>query len=681
MSINLFLHAMRRVLAFAFVIAFPELALAAGIIAGARTATGVTTGPDGHEVVSIAPPVAGISHNIYQQFNVGRAGADLDNTGKAARLIVNEVAGNAPSLIEGKITVLGPRASLVIANPNGITVNGARFVNTGNVALSSGAVSLLDFPTGPGDMQRNVVLDTNRGSIVIGPDGLSGAMISLELIAATVRIGGPVVNENTGEGGRLRVVSGTSRAEINGAVSPTDNLTLWIAYSGGGANPGAIAIDITPLGSLQAGRIELVVTDKGAGVRHAGQAYASSGAFTLSASGDVRIEGGKLAAAGDLALDVGGPLLLTGAELAAGGSIGLAAASFRQDSASLVHASHALRIAVPGDFVNEGTLIGVRAAAGGNAHDAAVSLHAGGDFLNTSVSPSAPAVIHGSEGDVLIQAGGELRNRHARIVANGSLDLLAAGDVINEVTKDGGMAEGGDNALRTDHESSDRRWLVLRKRSAGFDIDYGALTMPEQSSYLVAQNGMVVRGANIRLLGGELIVNGGPLDLQADTRILLQAAFTGSAHYQRTCTIVCSSDASSTVQAHGGLVSASGDISMKAGVEILNAGGRVLSLGALLVDAPRVVARGVPGYTALERDGGLKSWFGDNWAQIYASDVGGSYTALGRLVVNGKLYLDGGSAEGARATEASDGTVLVRSPRRDPVMLGNHLGLTSWLWQ
>lgn len=681
MRVNLFFAATCRSAVFALAIGFSAMAQAAGIIAGARSATSVTSGPDGREVVSIAPPVAGVSHNVYQQFNVGRAGADLDNTGKGARLIVNEVAGNAPSLIEGKITVLGPRASLVIANTNGITVNGARFVNTGNVALTTGAVSLLDFRTGPDDIQRNVVLDTRQGSIVIGPDGLSGAMISLELIAARVRIDGPVINENTGEGGRLRIVSGASRAEIDSAVSPTDNLTPWIAYSGGGANPGATAIDITPLGSLQAGRIELIATDQGAGVRHAGQAYASSGAFTLLSSGDLQVAGGKLGAAGDLALDVGGQLLLTGAELTAGSNIRLAGSAFNQDSTSLVHATQALRIDVQGDFRNEGTLIGTRADAAATTRDAAVSLHAGGNFLNASMSPSMPALIYGSDGDVLIQAGGELRNRHARIVANGRLDLLAAGDVVNEVTKDGGMAEGGDNALRTNYESSDRRWLLLKKRRAGFDIDYGALSMPEQGAYLEAQSGMAVRGANIKLLGGEVIVNGGPLDLQADKRILLQAAFTGSAHYERTCMVFCNAEASSTVQAHGGLVSASGDIRMQAGEEIVNAGGRVLTLSNLAIESPRVVARGVPGYTALERQRGLKSWFGDNWAQIYASDVGGSYTALGRLTVGGTLFIEGGVMESAGGAEVSGGTVLVRSPKRDPVMLKNHVGLSSWLWQ
>ena len=104
-------------------------------------------------------------------------------------------------------------------------------------------------------------------------------------------------------------------------------------------------------------------------------------------------------------------------------------------------------------------------------------------------------------------------------------------------------------------------------------------------------------------------------------------------------------------------------------------------MNKLVIDAPRVVARGVPGYTVLERQRGLKSWFGDNWAQIYASDIGGSYTARGRLTVDGALFIDGGAADGALGAEARDGMVLVRSPRRDPVLLKNHLGLSSWLWQ
>lgn len=101
----------------------------------------------------------------------------------------------------------------------------------------------------------------------------------------------------------------------------------------------------------------------------------------------------------------------------------------------------------------------------------------------------------------------------------------------------------------------------------------------------------------------------------------------------------------------------------------------------LVVDAPRVVARGVPGYTTLERQRGLKSWFGDRWAQVHASDIGGSYTARNRLTVDGALFVDSGAADGALGVEARDGVMLVRAPRRDPVMPKNHVGLSSWLWQ
>jgi filamentous hemagglutinin family protein len=833
-------------LAFALLLAWPGLAAAAGIVAGDRTSTTVATGPNGHQVVSIALPVSGVSHNAYRQFDVSRAGADLNNAGVSARLIVNEVEGSAPSRIEGPLAVLGPRASLVIANPNGITVNGGRFVNTGNVALTTGQVSFLDFPIAPDESQRNVVLDTSRGKIEIGPEGLSGAMISLELIAADIRVHGPLVNENAGEGGRLRMVAGASRAEINSAVSPTDNLTPWISYAGGDARPGATAIDITPLGSLQAGRIEIIVTDQGAGVRHAGTAYASGDAFTLLASGELKADGGSIRSAGDLVIDsaaihvsasergvsdwrsdrhmdlrsadisladaallgggnigmgmpggsasgisilrsqvdagaglsilggatpvmldastlhaagtlelrggaltaqrstvssglemlldvsgaaaieasvlngggdvtvragslalrpgstadgslarsglsssgdlrvqTAGTVLLSGADLLADGNVRIAPSAFSQESQSQVYARRALLMEAQGDLVNAGgVLMGGKADPGDPALNAAVTLHAGGNFLNASPSASAPSLVYGSDGDVLVQAGGELRNRHARIIAGGRLDLRATGDVINEISKEGGLAEGVEAAVRRDYESSDRRWLVLRKRRAGFDIDYGAVVMPEQPAYLAAETGMTIRGADIRSLGGEIIVNSGSLDMQADSRILLQAVFSGSAHYERNCLIVCGSEGSSTVQTQGGLLSAAGNVSLKAGDEIQNIGGRVLALGDLEIAAPRVVARGVMGYSAISRERGLKSWFGDSWAQIYASDIGDSYSAAGgRLRLSGRLYVDGGSAEGARTTEISDGTEVIRPPRRDPVMLTNHLGLTSWLWQ
>ena len=41
-----------------------------------------------------------------------------------ARLILNEVTSTNPSFLQAPIAVVGPRAHFILANPNGITVDG-----------------------------------------------------------------------------------------------------------------------------------------------------------------------------------------------------------------------------------------------------------------------------------------------------------------------------------------------------------------------------------------------------------------------------------------------------------------------------------------------------------------------------------------------------------------------------
>jgi filamentous hemagglutinin family protein len=123
---------------------------AAGIVADGGTATSVTSNASGRQNVTLAPSVSGVSNNTYNSFNVGAAGADLNNVGVNARTIVNQVTSTSPSVISGDITVLGSRANVVLANPNGITINGGSFVNTGRVALSTGQVSFDDVTIAPG---------------------------------------------------------------------------------------------------------------------------------------------------------------------------------------------------------------------------------------------------------------------------------------------------------------------------------------------------------------------------------------------------------------------------------------------------------------------------------------------------------------------------------------------------
>lgn len=277
-----------------------SIAYAAGIVVDGGTATTVSTSGT-RQTVNIAPAVSGVSHNTYTQFNVGPGGAALNNVGVNARNIVNQVTSTNPSLIQGDITVLGSRANVIIANPNGITVNGGSFVNTGNVALTTGQVSFNDITLSPGNVQRNIVLNTSQGQIVIGPNGLSGAILDLELIAKQITVNGPVLNTVSNSAARIRTVAGASHSEVDGSVSPTDLISTWIGHTATGtSNPGATALDITALGSLTAGRVELVITEQGAGVKHAGSIYANVGDFTIAGNGDLHVTGGRIQAANDI---------------------------------------------------------------------------------------------------------------------------------------------------------------------------------------------------------------------------------------------------------------------------------------------------------------------------------------------------------------------------------------------
>ena len=95
------------------------------------------------------------------------------------------------------------------------------------------------------------------------------------------------------------------------------------------------------------------------------------------------------------------------------------------------------------------------------------------------------------------------------------------------------------------------------------------------------------------------------------------------------------------------------------------------------LQAPQIIARSRPVHTVILRDKGLKALLGDTWAQVYATDQGGSFTAQqGRLILQGAARQEGGSFQ---AQDGVDGAIeVIRLPQRDPVRLENHLGLLRW---
>lgn len=766
--------------------------VAAGVVADGGTKTSVSVGATGRVTVGIAPAIAGVSHNTFRDFNVSATGVELDNRSASARNIIAQVTGTGPSVLAGPLSVLGSRANVIVANPNGVSVNGLSVSGIGNLALTTGQVSFNNFTTANGQLQRNVVLTTGQGSIDIGPSGLTGALLNLELIARHIRVNGAVANLYDDPKAKVRLIAGSSRAEIDSSISPTDNLTPWIAYTGSSAPAGpGIAIDITAAGSLASGRIELLVTNRGAGVRHAGAAMASAGDFVVAGSGDLQFSSGTIQARRDVLvatdrvtgdgrvgagrnvhvtsdkvalirshltagteepgsivigsrgqahsvpvslaesildaqggigiLDAGAGAILAGTKATATGNVLVDTRDLTMQAASIQSSGAAVEIDAVGAYVqhdssvlaatdariragavairstdaqsiivartggvlvksrsgvsNTGGLIqGKSRIAGEMLSTGAVAVRAAGDVLNQS-TPTYLSILFGTDDDVDVAAGGNIVNRYGRMLSNGYLRLLADGDVTNEVTHQAGLGSGHAQTW----SGTERRWLVLSKRSAGLEVDYGRIDRPDQIAYLLSDKGTTISGRNVTNYGGEIYANDGAIRIAAIDTFRTEGVATGSAHYARSCLFVCRTSASSTTGVTGGLLSAGSDIDIRAGRRAVNAGGRVLALGNLTVTAPVTYASGITGYTAIARDRGFKAFFGDSWSRLYAQDVGGSWMASGRTRINGDAVTHGGSFDGE--VDITGQSTVDRARQRDPVAIENHLGLTSWVWQ
>lgn len=664
-------------------IALAGAAYAAPIVPDGGTATAVTSGAGGRQIVSIAPAIGGVSNNTYSSFNVSKAGADLNNVGINARTIVNQVTSTNPSLIQGNINVLGPRANVILANPNGVTVDGGSFTNTGHVVLSTGQVGFTDLTLAPGVVQRNIVLTTDRGAITIGPGGLSGTLVNLDLVAKQLSINGPVTNDFTSSTSGIRAIAGDSTVTYDTSFSPSDNGHDWlIGTSSPGTKSNAVAVDITAAGGLTAGRVQLIVTDQGAGVHSLGKIYANAGDVVVTASGDIAIADGSLKAERDVALTTPGTVSLQATQVTAANNINVQGGNIvlSDDDAgpTTVSAGNTVNLASSGAITNTGSLIQAGTTAGdGTTTGGDVVLTAAGDITNRS-SANNLGIIFAANGQTKLTAGGNVINDNARILSNGAVSLTAAGDVQNIIDHTGGT-NGGQPTAYSDRGGS---FLFFTHTTSGFNVDYGTVGNPDQLAYIAAVHGPVtITSRNFTNAGGIVQSNDGDVNITAQNAFTNGAVFTGKASYTRSCWIFCHADAASNVTPYGGTIQAGGNIGIKAGTVARNVGGNVFSNGDIKVDAPITYAQGVTGYSAINQHRGFKAFFGSTWAQIIAMDVGGGFTANGSVTLTGDGVIDGGSFSGGKGVAAAGGITTVRAPSRTPVQIDQHLGLTTWWWR
>ncbi len=247
-------------------------------------ATRTVTGIDQLDIA--APNSKGMSYNSLLELQVSERGLilnnntqvavgtrigglvvrnrNLDNSG-TANLIVAEIVGKNRTGINGYVEVAGDKADIVIANRNGININGGGFLNTDRVTLTTGKLNISD-----GELKS---VDVSEGHIGIGERGIDALSLSdLELLSKTIDIAG--------------VIEGSKETKVRISTgSHTYEYRTKEVKSKGGSYKG-IAVDGKSAGSMYAGKIDIISNDKGAGVNTRGD-LVSVDDITIASNGQI----------------------------------------------------------------------------------------------------------------------------------------------------------------------------------------------------------------------------------------------------------------------------------------------------------------------------------------------------------------------------------------------------------
>ena len=250
-----------------------------------RYNTSLDRSQNGVPVVNISTPNGrGVSINEFLEYNVGREGQVLnnaDNIGRshlagiinanpnlgpnqAANLILLQVNGANRSQIEGYIEALSrQKVNVILSNENGIYLNGAGTINIKNFIPTTGKVKLKD-----GDV---IGIDVEKGRVVIGANGFDATNTDyVNVIAKAMELQGNLV------GNKVDVTLGENTVDSSGTVTSKNGIN-------------SVAIDASNLGSMYAGQIKIVSTDKGAGVNSNGLIYSRDTKLEITADGKINV--------------------------------------------------------------------------------------------------------------------------------------------------------------------------------------------------------------------------------------------------------------------------------------------------------------------------------------------------------------------------------------------------------
>ncbi|MCG8335067.1 MAG: hemagglutinin repeat-containing protein, partial [Proteobacteria bacterium] len=268
---------------------FFNLAYAEGIETDGTTQTKLDKARNGVTIVNIAKPSSrGLSHNKFKKYNVSKQGVILNNADQSAvktqlggyiygnrnlssgsaKVILNEVTSNSRSHLNGFTEVAGQSADLVLVNPNGISMNGAGFINVPNITFSTGQANI--------DGGQIDSFSINQGDILIEGDGLhTKTQQATYIYTKSLQLNAKIHAQD------LNVTLGSNKIDYQTKQATAQSTTP--------AQPDQVMLDSSALGGMYTNRITLVGTDKGVGVNLPPEVLASTGDITITADGKIQL--------------------------------------------------------------------------------------------------------------------------------------------------------------------------------------------------------------------------------------------------------------------------------------------------------------------------------------------------------------------------------------------------------
>ena len=244
---------------------------------------------NGMTVVNInTPNDKGLSHNQYNAFNVDEKGLILNNAnrpvntelagyimgnpnlvGPTANTILNEVTGTSSTSMNGALEVAGDKAHVIVANPNGISVNNGTFINassatltTGNPMINNGSV------TG---------YNVQKGAITVGEKGLNASKTArTDMLAEAVKLNGKVWAQDA----QVVTCKNDISVDATGKVTNTHKT----------GESSQVGLDVAAIGGMYANSMYLVGTNDGFGVNNQGVLSAQN-KLTIDSTGKLQNTG------------------------------------------------------------------------------------------------------------------------------------------------------------------------------------------------------------------------------------------------------------------------------------------------------------------------------------------------------------------------------------------------------